>query len=656
MAVVVPTNLKVTVNPSPEGVPLEKPVLSNVAIGDAFKIATQLSRINAKDFTISISNGGLSASAGNPSNASNQNDSVLVDDAWLNSSSSTVDVVYSVIPVSAVGCAGSAFTMTARVQPPIVFNIAISSADTKVPPNSPSPLNNGISTGPVLNSASKDRILLGFTMDLTNKINGINEPLLQEFTVSFGNPIATILKSVRLYQSENVTFDSKDVQANAVLSLESDKAIVHFSKPFDLSLRKVTFFLAADVDPFVDLNTVSITPSIPTESIVLSRGTLSGDAILGRTYSFNDVTPPQIMKLVPENRNNNFVTNSNLTIQFDEQVTSLGRKISIYTLDRIKVADLSLPFDAPSTGTTFSFPTNNQLKNLTNYYVTIASGSKTDNVGFIDKWDNGFLGIDNINDWSFTTVDDLAPEFVVTSAAGNTPNLKNDVVDITLIGANLQVALNKPGIVYYLVIPALSPPPSALQIYQPSTYPNTVVSAGNFKVFRDSALQVSPLSAPFVDGTSYDVWLAAENDNAVKMQDASIKKLTFTATDLITTNIVVSGPKNYSVCVGDFQPIVYPITISESKNDSFEVNPSKYGIEVFQSINLLVPEGFEFNISASADTVISLGADVSIRSFEYTSSSVFTVIFSVGGTTSRDKIVLKGLEVRATGVAQKGDI
>jgi hypothetical protein len=651
-----PANLKVTVNPSPEGVQLEKPVLSNVAIGDAFKIATQLSRINAKDFTISISNGGLSASAGNPSNASNQNDIVLVDDAWLNSSSSTVDVVYSIIPVSAVGCAGSAFTMTARVQPPIVFNIAISSADTKVPPNSPSPLNNGISTGPILNSASKDRILLGFTMDLTNKINGINEPLLQEFAVSFGNPIATILKSVRLYQSENVTFDSKDVQANALLSLESDKVIVRFSKPFDLSLRKVTFFLAADVDPFVDLNTVSITPSIPTESIVLSRGTLSGDAILGRTYSFNDVTPPQIMKLVPEKRNNNFATNSNLTIQFDEQVTSLDRKISIYTLDRIKVADLSLPFDAPSTGTTFSFPTDNQLKNLTNYYVTIAPGSKADNVGFIDKWDNGFLGIDNISDWSFTTVDDLAPEFVVTSAAGNTPNLKNDVVDITLIGANLQVALNKPGIVYYLVTPTLSPPPSALQIYQPSTYPNTVVSAGNFKVFRDSALQVSPLSARFADGTSYDVWLAAENDNAVKMQDASIKKLTFTATDLIKTNIVVSGPKNYSVCVGDFQPIVYPITISESKNDSFEVNPLKDGIEVFQSINLLVPQGFEFNISAAADTVISLGADISIRSFEYTSSSVFTVTFSVGGTASRDKIILEGLEVRATSTAQKGDI
>ncbi len=652
----VPANLKVTVNPSPEGIQLEKPVLSNVAIGDAFKIATQSSRINAKDFTISISNGGLSSSAGNPSNASNQNDNVLVDDVWLNNSNSAVDVVYSIIPVSEVGCAGSAFTLTARVQPPIVFNVSISSADTKVSPNSPSPLNNGISTGPVLNSASKDRVLLGFTMDLTNKINGINEPLLQEFAMSFGNPIATILKSVRLYQSDNVTFDSKDVQANATLSIETDKMIVRFTKPFDLSLRKVTFFLVADVDPFVNLNTVSIAPSLPMESIVLSRGALSGEAISGRTYSFNDVTPPQIIKLVPENRNNNFGTNSNLIIQFDEQVTSLDRKISVYTLDRVKVADLSLPVDAPSTGTTFSFPSTNQLKNLTNYYVNIASGSRADNVGFIDKWDNGFLGIDNINDWSFKTVDDLAPEFVVTSAAGNTPNLKNDVVDITLIGANLQVALNKPGIVYYLVTPTLLPPPSALQIYQPSTYPNTVVSAGNFNVFRDSTLQFSPLSARFVDGISYDVWLAAENDNAVRMEDAGIKRLTFIATDLVKTNIVVSGPKNYSICVGDFQPIAYPITLSESKEDSFELNPRKDGIEVFQSINVLVPQGFEFNISAVADTVISLGADISIKSFEYTSSSVFTVTFSVRGTASRDKIILKGLEVRATGAAQKGDI
>jgi hypothetical protein len=651
-----PANLKVTVNPSPEGIRLVKPVLSNVAIGDEFKILTQSSRIKAKDYTISISNGGLSPSAGNPSNASNQNENVLVDDAWLNNSNSAVDVVYSIIPATEVGCAGSSFTLTAKVQPPIVFNVAISSADTKVPPNSASPLNNGISTGPVLNSASKDRVLLGFTMDLANKINGINEPLLKEFVVSFGNPIATILKSIRLYQSENVTFDSKDVQANAVLSLETDKVIIRFTKPFDLSLRKATFFLVADVDTFVNLSTVSITPSLPMESIVLSRGTLSGEAISGRTYSFNDVTPPNIAKLVPEKRNTNFTTNSNLTIQFDEQVTSLDRKISIYTLDRVKVADLSLPVDAPSTGTTFSFPTNNQLKDLTNYYVNIASGSKAANVGFIDKWENGFLGIDNISDWSFKTVDNLAPEFVVTNATNRVPNLKNDIVDVTLLGANLQVALNKPGIVYYLVIPALSPPPSALQIYQPSTYPNTVVSAGNFKVFRDSALQVSPLSARFVDGTSYDVWLAAENASAVKMQDSGIRKLTFTATDVLKTNIVVSGPKNYTVCVGDFQPIVYPITISESKDDSFEVNPLKDGSEVFQSISVLVPQGFEFNISPAADTVISLGADVSISSFEYTSSSVFTVTFSVRGTTSRDKIILKGFEIRATGTAQKGDI
>lgn len=64
----------------------------------------------------SINHDGLFASAGNPETGTGFSNSVISDDAWTNNTGALVDVIYTVVPVSASGCLGDAFTMTIHVR------------------------------------------------------------------------------------------------------------------------------------------------------------------------------------------------------------------------------------------------------------------------------------------------------------------------------------------------------------------------------------------------------------------------------------------------------------------------------------------------------------------------------------------------------------
>lgn len=64
-----------------------------------------------------INNGGLTDVAGSPAVANGQPANVLADDAWENTTNATVNVVYTVVPVSAEGCEGAPFTVTVPVKP-----------------------------------------------------------------------------------------------------------------------------------------------------------------------------------------------------------------------------------------------------------------------------------------------------------------------------------------------------------------------------------------------------------------------------------------------------------------------------------------------------------------------------------------------------------
>ncbi|MCB0610371.1 MAG: PKD domain-containing protein, partial [Lewinella sp.] len=68
-----------------------------------------------------INPNGLTASAGSPAVANGVGANEIANDAWTNATNASVDVIYTVVPVSADGCEGNAFTVTVTIQPePVV--------------------------------------------------------------------------------------------------------------------------------------------------------------------------------------------------------------------------------------------------------------------------------------------------------------------------------------------------------------------------------------------------------------------------------------------------------------------------------------------------------------------------------------------------------
>ncbi|MBL7905596.1 MAG: DUF11 domain-containing protein [Bacteroidales bacterium] len=118
-------NLKatVTVYPAPSVLnqtPLA--VCSDVACGVVLGASVNAVAVASYN-VISINSNGLIASAGNPVTGSGFSANILSDDAWTNTTSSTVNVVYTVQGVSATGCAGNVFTVTLPVSPePVMTN------------------------------------------------------------------------------------------------------------------------------------------------------------------------------------------------------------------------------------------------------------------------------------------------------------------------------------------------------------------------------------------------------------------------------------------------------------------------------------------------------------------------------------------------------
>ena len=116
-----PFTVTATINPEPVVSNQVATICSDSASGVSLHASTSIA---ASSYTItSINSNGLTASAGNPSPGTNLAVNVIADDAWTNMTPAAVDVVYTVVPVSALGCLGNPFTVTITVNPePVVAN------------------------------------------------------------------------------------------------------------------------------------------------------------------------------------------------------------------------------------------------------------------------------------------------------------------------------------------------------------------------------------------------------------------------------------------------------------------------------------------------------------------------------------------------------
>ncbi len=109
-------NVTVTVNPAPILATLDATKCSDEALG--FNLSVAAGSVAAATYNITaINTGGLTASAGAPATGNGLAANVIADDAWTNTTAAPVNVVYTVVPVSAISCPGNSKTITITVNP-----------------------------------------------------------------------------------------------------------------------------------------------------------------------------------------------------------------------------------------------------------------------------------------------------------------------------------------------------------------------------------------------------------------------------------------------------------------------------------------------------------------------------------------------------------
>ncbi len=118
-----PFNITVTVRPTPVGSNSTATVCSDTPVG--INLTTAGTAVAAATYNISVNPNGLTQSAGTPSNANGLLFDAIADDAWRNTGLNPVNVVYTVVPVSAApaSCEGAPFTVTITINPePVVLS------------------------------------------------------------------------------------------------------------------------------------------------------------------------------------------------------------------------------------------------------------------------------------------------------------------------------------------------------------------------------------------------------------------------------------------------------------------------------------------------------------------------------------------------------
>ncbi len=110
-----PFTVTVTINPEPIGNPVTTTRCSDEQVN--VTLSTSGAAVAATSYTILVNANGLTQSAGTPSAGASKAANELVDDVWRNTGLAAVNVVYTITPISAAGCAGDAFTVTIQVNP-----------------------------------------------------------------------------------------------------------------------------------------------------------------------------------------------------------------------------------------------------------------------------------------------------------------------------------------------------------------------------------------------------------------------------------------------------------------------------------------------------------------------------------------------------------
>jgi len=564
-----------------------------------------------------------------------------------------------------------------------------------------------IATGNVITSTnlsggSINKVIFGVTFSAPYTITG--EPKLKSFVVSFSNAYSTVLLNPRVYESPTTSYFG--ATAVDVTSASGGSATVgNFTAPGtpyglqvtwtpanarDLSTGQRTFFLMVDVDATASGSTPSIQPSVvdggagtlTNANITVTNGS-STASVTGQTYTFASIFPPILTGSNPARGQLNVDPNqATLDLTFSVPVWSLDQTVRLYdqtagntfvdlqahlanglynpaAIASVNQATLISPIK-------FDLPGSLVADHV--YYVTIAQGSQALRTGIMDENNNVFQGITYPGALYFKIASTAPPKLL---GANTTPQALSDpsITFASPTQAVIDATFDVRGTAYYLLLPTGSPAPTLAQIDGTTAYAG-YKAQGSFAITQTGTVSQYGIITPatnFVSNQKYDVWMYAKNDalpsgfatsapyGPTPSFSTSVVGPTFVTLNVPSfSSLVTINNPTIRVCNNSYQIMNEPIIISEGTNTQFYTGGGS------QSFNIVLPAGFQFDVSLNAvndpafGTIQTTGVDfiAPAPKLSFLGNSILKVTFNNSGnvpaSASLDKIIISGLRVIAS--------
>lgn len=555
------------------------------------------------------------------------------------------------LTVTDIAARGISTTVTTHVD---VINTVVSPLNDNV-------TNNIRTNASPLNTGSSDVPIYGLQFNADYFITG--QPKLNQITINFRHQdltsfdVRNVFDNFRVFRSNDSYVDisaplSDDVLVTGLSIIESANSITisGFNEVFDNDIANQNLFLVANVKltAAIEIALPDYIEAFTTKSdITLSNGSssLSGGVaeLTGLQYTFNDEENPVISALNPldgepltPNNNVNIATDFDIT--FNEPMSFSG--LETITLRKTSAPGFSLVLGSPTISPddlTFTFDPPTDLEENTNYYVQIGSSV------FADKSGNFFAGINNSTSWNFKSSDATPPVFVSPSPLV--------VINKFDTGFELGARIDEEGEIHYIVVEDTEPiPGSSSEVFNDGAgYGGTIADSGVIQISLPNEYHyvvVTGLS-PNTDYTIYAV--AQDNANPVNKTTSFEQFDVTTNSNSGSTTTVVNNPA-ISICQGDYQRLIKPITIREGGIDDFDNGNN-------QSILFALPTGFEINTASGLTNVQTSGSDISNAQIEFVNSTIFRVKYDIINTTNDHAIIIiNNLEIKAINSTANGSI
>jgi hypothetical protein len=509
-----------------------------------------------------------------------------------------------------------------------------------------------------LNAGSIDVPIFGFQLNSLTNSSGINEPVLNSVTIEFENTdlipkaidIQNVFENFRLFRSGDNSIDlgtfldESLITGVTIFTTPTSVTINGLNEVLDNVTTNQNLFLVVDVTTISNNLIPVIRPFIQGTDFIISSGSViaSPTKLVGLEYTFVDELGPQIVTLTPLDNGIDIDPTTDLIIEFNEAVTSLDGVITLRKVSDILFNEQIPLFSVSPDSKTFTFRSVAGLEQDVNYYIQIEAGNIGASKGFVDNSNNASPGIQNSTDWNFKTADATAPIFITPQAAR--------VENIYDLGFDLSARVDETGTIYYLIIDQSSTDPvNVNEIFDPITnyVGGPILASGTISVIVPNEYHYASISSLSAN-TNFKVWLVAEDNVPNKMiLIGEATSVTGTTTAPSPAGVVVDAP-NVTICFGDAQPILPPINIREGTNADFSSGNN-------QTLNLVLPSGFEFDITSIPQITLS-GSDIVNGSVSFINNIIMQIKYDITGTGARDKITIQGLYIKANTNIASGNV